>query len=104
VVSDESETEAVTADTQSAETKLHAVTANRLRDGTIVYFTGKQAWSETFADAATAKDGEALLAEATAGPLAREAVGAYLIEVTQFAGGIRPIGLREEIRAFGPTA
>jgi hypothetical protein len=102
--SDESETEAVTADTNPTETKLHAVTANRLRDGTIIYFTGKQTWSAAFAEAATAENGEALLAEAAAGPLAREAVGAYVIEVTQSEGGIRPIGLREEIRAFGPTA
>jgi sulfite reductase (NADPH) hemoprotein beta-component len=88
----------------TAETILHAVTANRLRDGTIIYYTAKQDWSESFADAAAAADGDALLAEAVAGPLAREAVGAYVIEVTQSEGGMRPIGLREEIRAFGPTA
>jgi len=44
------------------------------------------------------------LAEATGGPLPPQAVGAYVIEVTKSQGGIRPIGLREEIRAFGPTA
>ena len=55
-------------------------------------------------DAATAESGDTLLAEATAGPLPLEAVGAYVIEVTRTEGGTRPIGLREEIRAFGPTA
>jgi hypothetical protein len=88
----------------TAETKLHAITANRLRDGAVIYFAGKQSWSEKFSESATAADGDALLAEATAGPLPLEAVGAYVIEVTDAEGGIRPIGLREEIRAFGPTA
>ena len=88
----------------TVETKLYAVTANRLRDGVIIYFAGEQSWSPAIAACATATDGDALLAEATAGPLPLQAVGAYVIEVTATPGGIRPIGLREEIRAFGPTA
>jgi hypothetical protein len=96
---DESEPSAVTI-----ETKLYAITASRLRDGAVIYFAGKQTWSVKFADSAIAPDGDALLAEATAGPPPLEAVGAYVMEVTQAEGIIRPIGLREEIRAFGPTA
>jgi hypothetical protein len=88
----------------TAETKLYAITASRLHDGAVIYFSGHQTWSVKFVDSATAADGDALLAEATAGPLPLEAVGAYIIEVTQAESIIRPIGLREEIRAFGPTA
>ncbi|MDB5397137.1 MAG: hypothetical protein JWM91_4643 [Rhodospirillales bacterium] len=88
----------------TTETKLYAITASRLRDGAVIYFAGKQTWSVKFADSAIAPDGDALLAEAAAGPPPLEAVGAYVIEVTQAEGIIRPVGLREEIRAFGPTA
>lgn len=88
----------------TAETKHLAVTASRLPDGAVIYFTGKGTWSTNFADAIIATDGDALLAEAVSGPLPLQAVGSYVIEVTQIEGVIRPIGLREEIRAFGPTA
>jgi hypothetical protein len=33
-----------------------------------------------------------------------EAVGPYVIEVTVTEGVVGPIGLKERIRAFGPTA
>jgi hypothetical protein len=36
--------------------------------------------------------------------LAREAIDPYIIDVSREDGMIRPIGLREQIRAFGPTA
>ena len=88
----------------TAQTKYHAVTANHLRDGAVIYFTGKGAWSVIFAEAMIATDGDALLDDAVTGPLPLQAVGPYVIEVSQTEGVIRPIGLREEIRAFGPTA
>jgi hypothetical protein len=83
---------------------LQAVTGNRLRDGTPIYFAGKGTWSPRIADALTSADGDALLADSISGPLPLEAVGAYLIHITHADDGIRPVGLKEEIRAFGPTA
>lgn len=83
---------------------LQAVTGNRLRDGTPIYFAGNGTWSTQIADALTSADGDALLADAVSGPLPLEAVGAYLIHTTQADDGLRPVGLKEEIRAFGPTA
>jgi hypothetical protein len=88
----------------TAEATVQAVTANRLLDGAVIYFAGNGEWSPKIADAVTATDGEALLAEASKGPLPLPAVGAYLFAVTVTDGAVKPIGIREEIRAFGPTA
>jgi len=88
----------------TAKQPLHAVTGNRLRDGTPIYFAGNATWTPKIAEALTTADGDALLAEAGKGPLPLEAVGAYLIDVTQTEDGVRPVGLKEEIRAYGPTA
>ncbi len=88
----------------TAASPYQAITANRLRDGVPIYFAGKGRWSPKIADAVTAPDGDALLANAISGPLPLEAVGAYVIEVKLADGTVRPVGLKEEIRAFGPTA
>ena len=81
-----------------------AVTGNRLRDGAPIYFAGNGTWSQAIGDAVFAPDGAALLAEASIGPLALEAIGPYVIDVTVAEGSIRPVGLKEQIRAYGPTA
>ena len=88
----------------TAETPHQAVTGNRLRDGVPIYFAGNGTWSQAIGDAATAPDGGTLLAEAAQGPLPLEAVGPYVIDVTVADGVISPVGLKEQIRAFGPTA
>ncbi len=83
----------------------HAVTANRLRDGVPVYFGGAGRWSPAIDDAAhvAAEAAESLLAEAQAGPLPLPVVAPYLIEARFEGGRLRPVSLREQIRAFGPT-
>jgi Protein of unknown function (DUF2849) len=81
-----------------------AVTGNRLRDGRPVYFVGNGRWSEAI-DAAlhVAADGaERLLADAQQGS-PHPVVAPYLIDVTVSEGRLGPVGLRERIRAFGPT-
>ena len=88
----------------TTDAPYQAVTANRLRDGVPIYFAGKGRWSPKIAEVASAVDGAALLADALSGPLPLEAVGAYVIEIKLADGAIRPVGLKEEIRAFGPTA
>ena len=88
----------------TAETPYQAVTGNRLRDGVPIYFAGNGTWSPAIGDAVFAPDGAALLAEASTGPLPLEAIGPYVIDVTVAEGVIRPVGLKEQIRAYGPTA
>ncbi len=81
------------------------VTANRLRDGVPVYYAGRETWTAAINEAlpVTEADGETLLAEAQGGAAPVTVVAPYLIEVTAEPGATRPIGLRETIRAFGPT-
>lgn len=88
----------------NAETPHQAVTGNRLRDGAVIYYAGSGTWSPSIANAVTAPDGGTLLVEAMKGPLPLEAVGPYVIDVTVTDGVIGPVGLKERIRAFGPTA
>ena len=84
---------------------MQLVTGNRLRDGAVVYFAGAGAWSPSIDRALLVDDdkAEALLAEAQAGPVPLPAVGTVLIEAVKEAGQIRPLSLRERIRAEGPT-
>lgn len=81
-----------------------AVTANRLSDGIVIFYTPEGAWSEQPGDAAAAGDKaaqQALLAAAQESP---EAVDAYLIEVAfDESGRPYPSRNRERIRALGPT-
>ena len=88
----------------SAET-LRIVTGNRLRDGVPVYFAGNGRWSSAVAQArhVAADAADALLAEAQAGVPPHPVVAPYLIEAVLHDGHPYPLGLREEIRAFGPT-
>jgi len=82
------------------------VTANRLRDGAVVYLSAAGEWVETIAEAgvgADAETAEALLAVASTTEQALRVVGPYLMEVAVEAGRTRPLGTRELIRAQGPT-
>ncbi len=79
-----------------------AITANRLNDGAPVYFTEDATWSAKIEDAARTEDASALLAEAQAA--IPQAISPYIIDVEIVDGAARPIGLREQIRAYGPTA
>lgn len=80
------------------------VTANRLRDGAVVYRTG-DSWSPDIAGSrlAAPSEAEALLAAATAGPKPLPVVAPYLIDAEVESGAVRPLSLRERIRAGGPT-
>jgi len=81
------------------------MTANDLRNGLAVYLTGAGDWSRCLDDARVF--GPADLADGAAlGRQAEEAqcvVGAYEIEVEEGDCGLRPLRLRERIRAFGPS-
>ena len=78
------------------------VTANRLSDGLVVYFTDRKGWSENFTDGAVWGDKEsadaALIASEEA-VKARLVVGPYLFDVAVTETGPLPISARERIRA-----
>lgn len=82
------------------------VTANRLRDGAVVYLTPAGRWSETLACGAVADDKAAvdeLLAQAERSVADRLVVAPYAFPVALGEGGPRPTQKREQIRAAGPT-
>jgi len=82
---------------------LQALTANRLSDGIVVFWSGGQ-WIERFPDAELFEQtapAEAHLAEAKALP--RELVDPYLIDIRLDDGQPVPVSYRERVRALGPT-
>ena len=87
--------------------KVHGpvvVTANRLRDGAVVYRAELGGWTTSLEAAAivhNAQDAKALLAAASAEDL--EAVGPYIAPVDTTGGVVMPGNLREQIRMAGPT-
>ncbi|MEQ8193586.1 MAG: DUF2849 domain-containing protein [Rhodospirillales bacterium] len=85
------------------EEEFKVVTANRLRDGRVVYLSlkGDQASWTTRAQSATVFTGaetEAALEIAAADVAANLIVGAYATEIT---GKNQPLGAKEELRAAG---
>jgi sulfite reductase (NADPH) hemoprotein beta-component len=81
---------------------FRVVTANRLRDGAIVYLNRDAGWSESIGDATVASDAEIddLVARAEEDVKSNLVVGAYTIEI---AGDHQPLSARERIRAQGPS-
>jgi hypothetical protein len=82
------------------------ITANRLKDGLVVFLDAEGGWSEDFHRGATISD-EATKAQALAraqeGVDANMIVDPYAIELEMRAGHLAPKALRERIRATGPT-
>jgi Protein of unknown function (DUF2849) len=81
------------------------ITANRTRDGVVIYRTGRKDWSTDLSDAAIVRasdEARALLAESVADDLG--AIGAYIapVEVDE-SGQVAPGNLREQIRRSGVT-
>jgi hypothetical protein len=82
------------------------VTANRLRDGDVVYLTSTNDWSETLGDAAIArskKEAATLLETAELAVTELKVVGPYEFDVTIDNSETKPISMREIIRAAGPS-
>ncbi|MGE0667343.1 MAG: DUF2849 domain-containing protein [Sphingomonadales bacterium] len=78
------------------------VTANRLRDGVIVYYTAGGGWTADIREASVAsgEDVDTLLGAAEKDAKENVVVGVYAIEIT---GDHRPLTARERIRAVGPS-
>lgn len=87
--------------------QFQVITANRLRDGEVVYFAEPGTWVENIHDASVAEGAEGiakLLEHAKAEARAIEVLDIYPFEVVRDSGGqISPASVREIIRAAGPT-
>jgi hypothetical protein len=82
------------------------VTANRLRDGLVVYLGDGESWSQSLAASKPVNDEvafEALLATAERAVADGEVIEPYLIDVETDGDVVRPTRFREIIRATGPT-
>jgi hypothetical protein len=85
---------------------LKAMTANRLREGDVVYLTDTGQWSTHLNESRVSNDAAAqqeMLAQAEADVAARRIVAPYLMEVAEIDGILQPLSTRETIRAAGPT-
>jgi hypothetical protein len=81
----------------------YVVTANRLRDGRVVYLASGPRWSESYAEGHGTSDTaerDRLLAWGRSREL--EVCGVYAIEATLDVRGQRELSARERLRALGP--
>ncbi len=83
------------------------LTANRLEDGVVVYWDGRENWVEDFQQGSLCADrneAEAALSRAEIDVKNRRIVGPYLIAVRRSDSGWEPANMRERIRAsHAPT-
>jgi hypothetical protein len=85
---------------------MKVLTANRLTDGEAVWMSPEHEWQEMLQGAEVARDqlAEDVLDRLGKASFARnEVLDVDLIDVEVTSAGIRPIRLRERIRAAGPT-
>jgi hypothetical protein len=86
--------------------KGQVMTANRLRDGDVVFLTRNGDWSEVIDDAVLAQEPLAIAALETRAAEAVKATlvtGQYLFDAERVNGKIRASHIRERIRTLGPT-
>lgn len=82
------------------------LTANRLSDGIAVWLDANGQWTERLQDAFVARHAEAVAAIEDAGRKAfvsNVVLDVNIIDVEEKNGQLRPLRLRERIRAEGPT-
>ena len=96
----------MSAKDRSKEGSMKAITANRLRDGEVVFLGEGGRWVESFAEAALFPRAEADAVLAPAKEKAEReqfAVDIYTFEVEDQDGVPVPATMRERIRTAGPT-
>ncbi len=84
----------------------YVVTANEVLSGDTVFRNQEDEWVRGIDGAAVWKcqdSGFVALGEARKDEYANIVMGAYLVEVSRESGAIRPVHIRERIRALGPT-
>ena len=85
---------------------LRVISANRLRDGAVVYFGRQDRWVEEFDHAEPFRDAaelEAALARARAAERSNLVLDILPVDALVSDQGLRPAHIREAIRAAGPT-
>jgi sulfite reductase (NADPH) hemoprotein beta-component len=85
---------------------LQVMSANRLRDGAVVFLGPQGVWVESLDEALVCVDEQALessLAQAKADERANLVLDLAAFEIVQSSKGIRAAHLRDAIRAAGPT-
>jgi Protein of unknown function (DUF2849) len=90
----------------STTEKGQVMTANRLRDGDVVFLTRSGEWALAIDNAVLAQEPQALAAlEARAKEDERSTLvtGSYLFDAERIDGKIRASHIRERVRAQGPT-
>jgi hypothetical protein len=86
--------------------KGKVMTANRLRDGEVVFLTRSGEWSLAIDNAVLALEPQAaaaLEARARDDEKATLVTGSYLFDAERLNGRVRATHIRERIRAQGPT-
>jgi hypothetical protein len=86
--------------------KGQVMTANRLRDGDVVFLTRSGEWALAIDNAVLAQEPQAvaaLEARAKADEKATLVTGSYLFDAERINGKIKASHIRERIRAQGPT-
>ena len=86
--------------------KGQVMTANRLRDGDVVFLTRAGEWALAIDNAVLAQEPQAvaaLEARAKADEKANLVTGSYLFDAERVNGKIKASHIRERIRAQGPT-
>jgi Protein of unknown function (DUF2849) len=81
------------------------ITANRLCDGSVVWFACGETWAEVI-DAAIVvhpDTADAMLALARLGEVRQQVVGVYPVEVAPDRGRPMPTRFRERLRLTGPS-
>lgn len=82
------------------------LTGNRLTDGIAVWLNASGLWSENLQEALVARHAEAVASLETIGKrdfAANLVVDVNVVDVAEVDGKLRPLRLRERIRAEGPT-
>jgi hypothetical protein len=86
--------------------KGQVMTANRLRDGDVVFLTRAGTWDLAIDSAVLAQEPQAVAAletRAKADEKATLVTGSYLFDAERVNGKIKASHIRERIRAQGPT-
>jgi Protein of unknown function (DUF2849) len=81
------------------------ITANRLRDGRVVWFARGEAWADGIDAALVVRPeaADAMLALARLDEARQHVVGVYAVEVSLDRGRPTPTRLRERLRLTGPS-
>lgn len=85
---------------------VQVLTANRLHDGEVVYLARDGAWVERIELAqvlASKAEGELSLKAGAQAEVDLKIVHAYLFDVLVNGASVKPVKMREIIRAAGPT-